>query len=154
MSQKNGISLNGADTLIIGGRSITDNAGPISFEGEFPNDVATCKVGKNGNAVIALNNMGKMMNAKVYVLLGSGDDDFFNQELSRFEADPPSYVLLPITFTKRSGDGDGNAVPVQYIGQGGHIKKAPKTLDQAEGDSEQGIVVWEMVWPQVIRTVG
>jgi hypothetical protein len=154
MPQNNLISLNGNDTLIINGRSITDFAGALPFKGEFPNDISTVQIGKNGNTVIALKNSGKQMDAELNLIVGSDDDAYFNQLEAAYEADPPSFALMPITFTKRSGDGDGNPIPVQYIGSGGIFRRKPMVQDQAEGDSEQGIAKWLFIWPQVIRTVG
>jgi hypothetical protein len=153
MPPVNGISLIGNDTLVINGRSLLNFAGPLSAKFEFPDDVTTVQLGKNGNAVIALKNSGKRMNGEVNLLIGSDDDQYFNALLSAYLADPPSFALMPITFTKRSGDGQQNVTNITYIGTGGIFMKIPMVQDQAEGESEQGTTKWMFAWPQVIRAI-
>ena len=145
------VALTGSDVLIINDQQLTAfGDGDVAML-DFPNELNRVKVGKNGNVTIALDNNGKLMNVTVRLLRGSPDDAFLNGLEQEYLQDPPSFELLSGQFVKRVGDGQGNVINDTYIANLGNFRKLPGAKDNADGDTEQAIVVWELFFAQAIR---
>jgi len=112
------------------------------------------KKGKNGNTIYAVNESGKMAKATYRILSGSADDKFLNSLLREFENDPAAFTLLNAESTKRIGDGGGAITNVTYAMNGGLVKKQPGMKDNAEGDTEQAMVTWELIFGNAARSIG
>lgn len=148
------VSLTGLDTHKINGRILNDLCDGDCVSIEFDTDLVTAKKGKNGNTIYAVNEGGKMSKASYRVLAGSADDKFFNSLFTKFQNDPPAFTLITGESSKRVGDGGGGIKNVVYAMNGGVIKKSPSMKDNAEGDTEQAMVTWELIFGNTARSIG
>lgn len=136
------VSLTGADTINIDGRNINDLAEGDAVHLTFPNDLATVKASKNGNTIYAFNEMGRLVECTLRLLLGSADDKYLKSRLQAQRNDFSNFTLLAASFSKRVGDGAGNLSTVIYQCSGGIFKRQPEAKTSAEGDTEQSVAVW------------
>lgn len=136
-------SLNGQDTITIGGRLLTSFFDKDYGLLTFPNELANMKVGKGGNSVISLVNMGKMGELTLRILLASTDDLYINSIQRAWINDQPTFPLVSGQVVKRSGDGRGNVRNIVYYLEGGLPTTIPEARSNADGDEEQGVVVWK-----------
>lgn len=132
-------SLSGEDVIQINGRILNDLADGNPVELTYPNDLFAVKTGKNGNTIYAQNNMGRLAECKIRVLIGSSDDQFLNSLLQTSINDLSSFTLLTGQFSKRTGDGQGTVATVVYQMSGGIIKKNVQAKTAAEGDTDQSV---------------
>lgn len=146
-------SLTGGDLIIVKDRQLSDfgDGDVVSFD--LPNNIADGKRGKNGNAIIAFNSTGQTTTATIRILKGSPDDKFFNQEMNIYLRDKASYVLMSGEFIKKSGDGEGNVVNDILTMSGGFVQKIPNMKDNVEGDTEQGVSVYQIMFMNVNRSL-
>lgn len=152
------VSLTGDDTTMIGSRGaalriLKDLADGDTTILDFPNDLVAAKVGKNGNTIFAFNSTGKTVTASVRILLGSSDDKYMNARLNEYLNAPAGFILLDGEFVKRAGDGAGNIANIIYKLYGGVIQKMPVVKGNVEGDTEQAVAVWQIVFANTGRIV-
>lgn len=145
------VSLTGKDTISIGSRGATlrilaDLADGDTAVLEFPNNLVEAKTGKNSNTIYAFNSTGVVATALIRLLRGSVDDKYFNSELNRYKLDPAAYTLLDGEFIKRVGDGQGNITSDVYSLDGGIIQKMPNAKENVEGDIEQAVTIWQLIF--------
>lgn len=153
-----GVSLTGNDTMALGStgaalRIFADFADGDTVNLEFPNNLVEAKTGKNGNTIYAFNATGQVVNATVRVLRGSPDDKFLNAELNLYLADPAAYPLLAGEFIKRIGDGTGAVVNDVYKIGGGVVQKFPTVKENVEGDTEQSISIYLILFANTERSI-
>lgn len=148
------VSLTGNDTIIINDRVLVDLADGDAGALTFPNDLTTTKKGKNGTTIITINEMGKMCELVLRVLLGSSDDKFFNGLLANFELDPASFVTMNGQIAKRVGDGEGGVVTSKYILSTGVFKKRVEARTNVEGDTESSVAIYTFTFGNAPRTIG
>jgi hypothetical protein len=146
------ISLNGADVIILAGRNLTKFFDKDYGLLTFPNELANVKVGKSGNAVISLVNMGVMGELTLRILLGTSDDAFLNSLQRGFLIDPPSFELVDGSVIKRSGDGGGFVTDTVYSLEAGVPTTIPESHSNADGDEEQGVAVWKFKFARGARS--
>lgn len=152
MPQPPSVSLNGDDTLIINGRFLRDFGDGDVAVAEFPNDIMKVKIGKNGNAIFALDNMGRLCRlSPLKVLRGSPDDIFLNDLLQGMIQDPTGFVLMDGQLTKRIGLGDGSNIEDIYALAGGVFDKQVGAKSNVEGDTEQALSSYSLVFTQAVR---
>lgn len=149
----NSISLTGADTIVIGGRVLTDFADGDVATLAFPNEVMSVKTGKNGNSIFSLNNTGLQCDLSLRVLRGSDDDKFLNAILSDLLNDPPSFVVLDGQFVKRIGDGSGFVTNDTYIVGGGVPTRQVGAAENAEGNTDPAVAVYEFKFTNTRRAI-
>lgn len=139
-------ALTGKDVLQIDGRIISDlaDADSISFAPE--EELAVVKAGKNGNSIFSENRKGKMGKLTLRLVLGSPDDKYLNSRLHEQLLDFSKFILLAATYSKRSGDGGGKQTTVVYQFSGGLFSKAIPAKTSSEGDTEQSVAVYEMMY--------
>ena len=137
------LSLNGNDVIILNGRLMTKFFDKDYGVLNFPNENANVKVGKNGNAVITLVNMGRLGELTLRILLGTTDDAFINSIQRAFQIDPPTFSTVTGQIVKRSGDGQGTPRDVVYDLLGGVPTTVPEAKSNSDGDEEQGVVIWK-----------
>lgn len=142
----NNVSLTGDDVIQIDGRTLTDLADGDCVHITFPNDAANVKVGKNGNMIYAFNEMGKLTSISIRVLVGSSDQKFLNSRFQEMKQGFSSFILLKGYFSKQVGKGDGSKNTVVYIMDGGVFKKNPEAKMNVEGDTEQSVAVYEILF--------
>ncbi len=147
------VALTGNDTHIVAGRILSDFGDGDVGSLDFPNNLVEGKVGKNGNVIYALNTTGKTSTYIARVLLGSDDDKFFNAKMNQYLNDPASFSLMDGEFIKRVGDGDGNVNNIVYVLDGGIIQKMPNLKENVEGDVEQAIAIWQIVYANTDRAI-
>lgn len=136
------VSLSGADSISIDGRNIVDLADGDAVHVAFPNDLATVKASKNGNTIYAFNEMGRLVECTLRILLGSSDDKYLTSRLQAQKNDFSNFTLLAGSFSKRVGDGAGNVSVAVYQCSGGVFKNQPEAKSSAEGDAEQSVAVY------------
>lgn len=147
------VSLTGNDTVIVDGRILADLADGDTAALDFPNNLAEAKVGKNGNTIYAFNSTGRTVTATVRVIRGSADDKFLNSRMNEYINDSAAFLLLEGEFIKRAGDGQGNVTNDIYRLRGGIIQKMPATKENVEGDTEQSVAVWQVVFANTDRVM-
>ena len=145
------VALTGKDTISLGSRGLALRIFADLADGDvavldFPNNLVEAKTGKNGNTIYAFNSTGVVATATIRVLRGSADDKYLNAELNRFKLDPPAYTLIDGEFVKRVGDGIGNVTNDVYSLDGGIVQKMPNMKENVEGDIEQGIAIWQVIF--------
>lgn len=140
------VSLSGADVIQLNGRILNNLGDGNPVELTFPNDAFMVKTGKDGNTIYAQNNTGSQCEAKIRVLLGSSDDAFLNGQFQTAQNDLSSYILMTGQFSKRVGDGLGTTKTKVYQMQGGIVKKAVSAKTAAEGDADQSIAEYTVVF--------
>lgn len=152
------VALTGKDTIAIGStglalRIFADLADGDTAVLDFPNNLVEAKTGKNGNTIYAFNATGKVVTATIRLLRGSEDDKFLNGEMNRFLLDPPAYTFLGGSFIKRIGDGLGVVTNDNYTLSGGIVQKMPATKENVEGDTEQAVVIWQIIFANSDRGI-
>lgn len=148
------ISLTGKDTIILGTRVMKDFATGDTGSLDFPNNVGEIKQGKNGNTIIAYNASGSQCTATLRLMRGSPDDKYLASELRSFKNDPAAYVLMAGEFIKRVGDGAGNITNDVYTFSGGFVQKMPVVKENVEGDTEQAVCIYTLVFTNGDRIMG
>ncbi|MBW1812129.1 MAG: hypothetical protein JRJ39_00275 [Deltaproteobacteria bacterium] len=148
------VALSGKDTTKINNRILSDLVDGDCTVLTFPNDLVTAKAGKNGNVVYGFNYPGELAEVSIRILKGSADDKFLNELLAIMKNDPPSFVLMSGEFVKNIGDGTGAITTEIYIMSGGVFKKNPEAKENAEGDTEQSISVYNFIFGKAPRTIG
>ncbi|MBD3283537.1 hypothetical protein GF396_04515 [Candidatus Pacearchaeota archaeon] len=145
------VSLTGADIININGRIFKDLADGDCVNLEFPNNLVEAKTGKNGNTIFAFNATGQLVTVTVRLIRGSADDKFLNNQLSIYRQDPARFVLFDGEFTKRAGDGQGSVTDDVYKVGAGLVQKIPATKENQEGDTEQAVSVYQLVFANTDR---
>lgn len=145
------VSLTGKDTIAVGSRGaspriLVDLADADTGVLDFPNNLVEAKTGKNGNTIYAFNATGKVVTLNLRVMRGSTDDKYLNSEMNSYLNDPASYVLLDGEVVKRVGDGQGNITNDVYSLDGGIIQKMPAAKENVEGDTEQAVTMWQIIF--------
>lgn len=148
----NSVSLTGQDTIIFAGRLLTDFADADVVKLDYPNDTAVLKTGKNGNTIYAFNNTGLQCTLELRILLGSDDDTFINQLLALWNQNPPTFILITGQFIKNVGDGNGNITQVIYNLNGGVFKKNVPATENADGDTNQAVAMYSLIFNNAPRS--
>lgn len=146
--------LSGSDTIVINGRVINDFADQNVGDLSFPNNVAVVKTGKNGNSLYALNTTGLQADLKLRIVRGSADDKFmlalYNSQQNNFAG----FVLMQASIVKQLGDGLGNITYDTYACIGGIFVKAQPVISNPEGNTEQNITMYEIMFSNAPRSIG
>ncbi len=146
-------SLSGADVIQINGRILNDLADQNPVDLTFPNDMFTVKRGKNGNVIYAQNNMGGMAECKLRLLIGSDDDKFLTSIFQTAVNDLSTFILITGQFSKRVGDGQGVISTVVYQMSGGIIKKGIEAKTASEGDADQSVAEYTIVFGNAPKSI-
>lgn len=140
------VSLTGQDTATIDGIILQTLADGNPFEITFPNDLGAVKVGKNGNTIYAKNEQGRMANVTLRVLTGAADDKYLNSRMQEWINDPSTFELLVGVFIKRVGDGQGNIESKVYNCTGGVFRRQVSAKTSSDGDVEQSVASFELIF--------
>lgn len=145
------LALTGNDTIAVGARGLaprilTDLADTDTAMLEFPNNLVEAKTGKNGNTIYAFNSTGVVVTMTLRIIRGSSDDKYLNAELNRYRNDPAGYTLIDAEIIKRIGDGEGNITNDVYSLDGGIVQKIPTVKENVEGDTEQAVTIWLLIF--------
>lgn len=148
------VALTGKDTIKINDRILADFADADVAMLSFPNDLLSLKTGKNGNAIYAFNTTGRQSELTLRLLRGSSDDKFMNNLLALWQNDPAAFALMNGEFNKVVGDGAGNITFDIYQMSGGAFKKNVDVKENAEGDTEQAVAIYTIMFSNAPRTIG
>jgi len=119
----------------------------------FPNELAGMKTGKNGSTLAVQNETGRQGDVSIRFVRGSEDDKFLNTQLIQQKNDFAATAFASGEVVMRVGDGSGNISQDRHILNAGMIVKNPDMKDNAEGDTEAAIVIWEMKFGSVERAI-
>lgn len=138
------VAMSGNDSIIINNVVMSDLADGDCVMLTFPSEIATLKVGKNGNTIYGLNETGKQCEVKLRVIRGSADDKFLNNLLTQQQANFAGFPLMIGEFIKLIGDGSGNILNDTYVLAGGVFNKQIEGKSNVEGDSLQSVAEYTL----------
>jgi hypothetical protein len=147
------VSLTGNDTIQIGDLILADLGDGDVVDITYPNELVGVTVGKNGNAIHALNETGKIADVIIRVIRGSSDDKALNSLRAGMLQDFAAFNLLTAQFTKRAGDGDGNITSDIYDLSGGSFVKNIDTKSNVAGETDQGISIYTLKFTNAARSL-
>jgi hypothetical protein len=148
------INVTSADAIKINGRLITGFADEDNAKITFPNDLSNQSTGKDGNSIIAYMPKGLNGELEMRLLAGCADDKFLNALLSAYNNSPATFPLMTLEFDKFLGDGSGDApTTIVYLGQGGSFKKQPEVLENQSGETKQAVVIWNIRFVTINRSI-
>lgn len=133
------VAMSGNDSVTINNTILTDLADGDAVLLEFPNEIASVKIGKNGNAIYGFNTTGQMAEVKLRIVRGSPDDKFLQSLLTQQQNSFQSFVLMIGEFVKIIGHGDGSITNDTYIVSGGVFSKQVAAKSNVEGDATQSV---------------
>lgn len=146
-------TLQGNDSFVLNGSLLQDLADNDAVVIEFPNEMATTAIGKNGNGLIGKNEQGRIANVTIRVLLNSETDKFLNNNLNQFLNSTASYVLLNGTFTKITGDGLGNQRKRKFDLSGGVVMKNAGTMDSTVGNIDSVVAIYNLTFLNCVVSI-
>ena len=138
------VSLTGQDSAQINQTVLTTLADGNAFDLTFPNDLASLKAGKDGNTIYAKNEMGRVADVTLRLLLGGIDDKVLNSLMQLWIASASTFPLMTGLFIKKVGDGNGNLQSKVYYCSGGIFVKQVEVKTAAEGDTDQSVAVYTL----------
>lgn len=147
-------SLTGKDTIKINNRILNDFADGDTADLVHPNKLVNVKTGKNGNSIYAYNYSGQQCEVTLRILRGSSDDKYLNNLLALFKNDPAAFSLIQGEFGKNVGNGAGGITQDIYIMSGGVFDKNVDVKENTEGDTEQAISIYHLVFSNSPRSIG
>lgn len=140
------VSATGKDSLILNGTVITGLADANSVDITPVADVVNIKRGKDGNTMYAKNEEGNRVSMTIRLALGCVDDKNLDALLASWRASSSDFILMTGSFYKRTGDGQGGIQTLVYQLKGGVPKGIPQVLTSAEGNVDQSVRVWTIMW--------
>ncbi len=147
------IAMSGADTVSVNNRILADSADGNIAELSFDNQIANVKTGKNGNSIFADNQTGNNGKLILRVIRGSSDDKFLNNLLIQQQANFGGTVLVNAELIKKMGDGQGNIGSDIYAANSGIFSKKVAAKSNVDGDTEQSVSIYELMFANVIRVI-
>lgn len=145
-------TITGDATFTLFGRVFNDFADGDVSTIIFPNDFITMKTGKNGNTIYSRNAPGKNSDCVLRLVRGSSDDKFLQDKLALSDQDFALTELGNGQFVERLGDGGGNVILDVYQLSGGIISRGVDGKENVEGDTVQGVAIWNIKFPEVVRS--
>lgn len=146
-------TLTGEDTLTLFDRTFNDFADGEVSTFTFPNEIVGVKTGKNANTIYAKNETGNNCTAVIRLMRGSSDDQFLRNKVAIQQRDFVSSQLASGQLVKRLGDGSGVVIRDVYNLEGGIITHIPETKTNAEGDTEQGVTVYNITFARATISI-
>ena len=111
----NTVTLSGNDTIIFDDDILSDLADGKCASATFDSDKGTVKTGKNGNAVMVLNESGRQCTMEIRLVKGSGDDKKLHARMKQQDNNFAGFIVANVQFIKNLGDGAGNVGKDTYI---------------------------------------
>lgn len=152
------VSLTGDDTIILSklgdqDRVMKDFADGDTAMLDVPNNLVELKSGKNQNAIVAFNASGQNVTVQLRIIRGSADDKFLNSEITSYKNNRPGYVMLTGQFIKRVGDGTGTITNEIYRFVNGLVQKYPTVKENMDGDTEQAVAIYTLIFSRIDRII-
>lgn len=145
-------ALTGDDQIIINQVPLNDfpdgDIGTLSIQ----NTVAEMTTGKDANTIFALNEAGRNAVLTIRVLMSSSDDKRLNgliPQANKFA----SYSLVEGSIIKQVGDGSGNISYNTYLLSGGMVNKLPDIKINVNGDGQQAVVEYQIMFALASRAI-
>lgn len=149
------VALTGQDTIIINNKLLNPGlADGNCVELKFPNAIANLKTGKNGNTIYGFNETGRQCEVDIRLIRGSTEDQFLNNLLSQQQSNFSGTVLMFGSFIKKLGDGAGNITSDTYVVSGGIFTKQVEAKTNTDGDVEQSVAMYTIMFSNSPRVIG
>lgn len=145
-------SLTGDDSIIINDIPLNDFADGDIGSLSLPNNMFDMQTGKNGNTIFALDESGNNATLTVRVLMSSNDDKRLNGMIPKSKGFAQS-VLATGSVVKQIGDGQGNVSYNTYLLAGGMVQKKPDVKSNVNGDAQQAVVEYIIVFAEANRAI-
>ena len=145
-------SLTGDDSIIINDIPLNDFADGDIGSLSLPNKIFDMQTGKNGNTIFALDESGNNATLTVRVLMSSNDDKRLNGMIPKSKGFAQS-VLATGSVVKQVGDGQGNVSYNTYLLAGGMVQKKPDVKSNVNGDAQQAVVEYIIVFAEANRAI-
>lgn len=145
-------SLTGDDSIIINDIPLNDFADGDIGSLSLPNNIFDMQTGKNGNTIFALDESGNNATLTVRVLMSSNDDKRLNGMIPKSKGFAQS-VLATGSVVKQIGDGQGNVSYNTYLLAGGMVQKKPDVKSNVNGDAQQAVVEYIIVFAEANRAI-
>jgi len=145
-------SLTGDDSIIINDIPLNDFADGDIGSLSLPNNIFDMQTGKNGNTIFALDESGNNATLTVRVLMSSNDDKRLNGMIPKSKGFAQS-VLATGSVVKQVGDGQGNVSYNTYLLAGGMVQKKPDVKSNVNGDAQQAVVEYIIVFAEANRAI-
>lgn len=150
-----GYALTGNDSLIINERVLKNLADGSTITINFDNDSVGISTGKDDNTIFSDNRQGSNASLELRLLRGSEEDIYFNGLSIQQSRDLPTFNLMRGSFSKRIGDGFGNVKFDNYVLLGGAFtKRAPQVIENLNGETEQGVSIYNITFASASRSLG
>jgi len=140
------VALTGNDVAQVNERVLSALADGDSIAVEALDDLGAIKAAKNGNILASEKRAGQAVKVSLRILIGSADDKFLNSLMALQTQDFSGISLLTGCFSKRVGDGQGNISTNVYQCANGIIQRVPSIKSSSEGDVEQSVKVYIIVY--------
>ena len=145
-------ALTGDDQIIINEMPLNDfpdgDIGTLSIQ----NNVADMTTGKDANTIFALNESGRNAVLTVRVLMSSKDDKRLNGLIPQ-SSNFASYSLVEGSIIKQVGDGAGHISYNTYMLSGGMVNKLPDVKIIVNGDGQQAVVEYQIIFAIAARAI-
>ena len=145
-------SLTGDDSIIINDIPLNDFADGDIGSLSLPNNIFDMQTGKNGNTIFALDESGNNATLTVRVLMSSNDDKRLNGMIPKSKGFAQS-VLATGSVVKQVGDCQGNVSYNTYLLAGGMVQKKPDVKSNVNGDAQQAVVEYIIVFAEANRAI-
>ena len=145
-------SLTGDDSIIINDIPLNDFADGDIGSLSLPNNMFDMQTGKNSNTIFALDESGNNATLTVRVLMSSNDDKRLNGMIPKSKGFAQS-VLATGSVVKQVGDGQGNVSYNTYLLAGGMVQKKPDVKSNVNGDAQQAVVEYIIVFAEANRAI-
>ena len=145
-------SLTGDDSIIINDIPLNDFADGDIGSLSLPNNIFDMQTGKNGNTIFALDESGNNATLTVRVLMSSNDDKRLNGMIPKSKGFAQT-VLATGSVVKQVGDGQGNVSYNTYLLAGGMVQKKPDVKSNVNGDAQQAVVEYIIVFAEANRAI-
>lgn len=145
-------TLTGDDVIIINDIPLNNLANGDVGSLDLPNNLVEIQSGQDVNTIFAFNPAGKNATLTVRVLMSSADDKRLNGLIPSGE-NFASTILLTGSVVKQVGDGAGNVSYNTYALQGGMIQKQVNVTANVNGETEQAVCVYTIIFAHAARII-
>lgn len=147
------VALCGTDTLIFN-QTVQGGLADGDFANvEYPDDIATMKIGKDGNVIAALNQAGRRAEVTVRYVRGSREDKAMNSLCTQWVTNPAAFTMLTGEYVKKVGDGTSKVASDNTVFSSGVPSRLPGVKGNAEGDADQGVAVYKIKFGRALRII-
>lgn len=146
-------TLTAKDTLVINGVQILDLGDKMTVHMEAQDALVNVDVMKNGNAIFAAKKQGQKMRMNLRGIIRGDVHTMFVTAVNQWISNPPAFVLFSGSFVKNVGDGAGNISHVSYVLSGGVPEKLPVLEENVEGETQQAIMMMDIMWASAIPVI-